>query len=108
MKKAIILLALPLLCACSSKDVKQVENGEAESANIEAAIMEGRTAARSFISADPADTFALQKKLVEARAIQSKYIQAKHPEHAEAFDSAFIGTLRAVNPDVARSIEAIR
>ncbi|MBD5231412.1 MAG: hypothetical protein HDS66_04560 [Bacteroidales bacterium] len=94
-------------CACSSPDTKQIEQGEAESADIETAIMQGRTAARSFLDADPSDTLALQDKLLEARAIQSKYVTAGQHDHAEAFDTAFIHTLRAAKPEVARAIEAL-
>ena len=69
--------------------------------------MQGRTAARSFLDADPSDTLALQDKLLEARAIQSKYVTAGQHDHAEAFDTAFIHTLRAAKPEVARAIEAL-
>lgn len=81
--------------------------GEAAQANVEAAIMEGRTAARSFLAADPADTMAMQGKLLEARSIQSKYVTAGRKEVAEAFDTAFIHTLRAVRPGLAERIEAV-
>ncbi len=101
------------LCSCGSSSGETdsatavIEQGEGEAADIEAAIMQGRTAAREFIDADPADTLALQAKLLDARAIQSRYVTAGKREHAEAFDTAFIHTLRAVRPEVARSIESL-
>lgn len=97
------------LSACGGSDATtdRIELGEAENADIEAAIMQGRTAARKFLDADPSDTFALQDKLLEARATQSEYVRAGRPKHAEAFDTAFIHTLRAAKPDVARAIEAL-
>ena len=88
---------LLLLCSCST-----VEKAEEATADITAAQMEGRRAARDFINREWRDTMALQHSLLEAKAKQSKYIIEGRQDCAAAFDSGFISTLRAVRPDVAR------
>lgn len=105
-KASIIIPALLALASCGSAQQNETERGEAEAADIEAAIMQGRTTARAFINIDPTDTFALQNALLEARARQSEHVTAGRRAHAEAFDTAFIHTLRAVSPDVARAVES--
>lgn len=98
-------LLLVLLASCSSgeKAIDSIEAGEDARSYVEAAMLEGRTAARSFLQQDVTDTMAMQQKLLEARTIQSRYIGKK--EAAEAFDTAFIHTLRATRPELADSIE---
>ena len=90
---------LLLVGACSG-----TEKTEGITAEIEAAQMEGRNAARLFLSRDMTDTMQMQRSILEAKAKQSKYIVDKKPECAEAFDSAFVSTLRSVRPDLAREI----
>ncbi len=93
--------ALILACGCS-----QTEKTEAATAEIEAAQMEGRNAAKLFLSRDMTDTMQMQHSLLEAKAKQSKYVIDKKPECAAAFDSAFISTLRSVRPDLADQLSA--
>lgn len=81
------------------------EHSEAVTAEIEAAQMEGRTAAREFVNAQWKDTMELQRRLLEVRVRQSKYVENKMPEAAAAFDSAFVGTLKTVRPDIARHLD---
>ncbi len=95
-------LALLSLASCNSKSVEQSEETAAE---IEAAQLEGREAARVFLNRPWHDTISLQARLLEARAGQSKYVRAKKPRCAEAYDSAFVSTLRTVNWSVARELE---
>ena len=95
--------AISLCAACSS--CSETEHTEGITAEITAAQMEGRSAARAFVSNDWKDTIQLQHRLLEARSRQSKYIIDGKPECAAAFDSAFISTIRAVRPDLARSIK---
>lgn len=90
---------LLLGAACSG-----TEKTEAVTAEIEAAQMEGRNAARLFLSRDMTDTMQMQRSILEAKAKQSKYIVEKKKECAEAFDSSFVSTLRSVRPDLAREI----
>lgn len=90
-------LALLLLAAgCNG-----TEKTEATTAEIEAAQMEGRNAAKEFVSRDLSDTLKMQHHILEAKSKQSKYLIEKKPECAAAFDSAFISTLRTVRPDMA-------
>ena len=81
------------------------ERAEAVEAAVEAAQMEGRTATREFVNAQWKDTMELQKRLLEVRAKQSKYVENKVPEAAAAFDTAFVNTLKTVRPDVARHLD---
>lgn len=94
------LLIMPAACG-GNKENKGGENA----ADIEAAAMEGREAARIFLNRPWRDTIELQRQLLEARAKQSKYSGAGKQQSAAAFDSAFVSTLKTVNPSVARELE---
>lgn len=99
MKKGRYLVAgmlIILAAACS-----QTEKTEAITAEIEAAQMEGRNEAKSYVTKEWKDTLELQRLLLETRAKQSKYVIKGDTAAAAAFDSAFVSTLRTVRPDVA-------
>lgn len=96
----VLLIAILSLAACSN-----VERAENITAEMEAAQMEGRRAAREFINANWSDTLELQRKLLKARSQQSKYTIDHRDECAAAFDSGFVRTLRAVRPEVARLLD---
>lgn len=101
MKKILCMaILLAALTAC-----KGTERAESVEAAVEAAQMEGRTAAREFVNAQWKDTMELQKRLLEVRSRQSKYVENKMPEAAAAFDTAFVNTLKTVRPDVARHLD---
>lgn len=100
MKKILFIAALVLLAACG-KEGKQIEKSEETTAEIEAAQMEGRDAARAFVGREWRDTLDLQRQLLEVRAKQSKYVMEKKQKCAEAFDSTFVSTIRTVRPDLA-------
>lgn len=93
-------VAVILLGACA-----QTEKTEAITADITAAQMEGRRAAGEILGPEWEDTVKLRKALMDAKVKQSKYLISGHPECAEAFDSAFISTIRTVNPSLARKIQ---
>lgn len=100
-KRLYFMIAVMLvLSACAG-----TERTEAVTAEIEAAQMEGRNAAREFVNAEWKDTMELQNRLLQVRSKQSKYVEGKMPEAAAAFDSAFVGTLRTVRPDIARELD---
>lgn len=101
MRKILTIIAAALMAAACS----QTEKSEETVAEIEAAQMEGRTAARVFIGREWNDTTQLQHNLLEARSHQSKYVINNKPHCAAAFDSAFISTVRTVKPDLARQIK---
>ena len=88
------------LSSCSKTD-KAAE----DAADTEAAIIEGREAARIVVPRNWTDTTELQGLLLEARTRQSKYRMAGKERSAQAFDSAFVSTLRTVRPDVARELD---
>lgn len=88
-----------LMAACSGAG----RGNEAE-AEVEAAMIEGREAARIFVNRPWRDTIELQRKLLEARSRRAKFDTAGQKKAAEAFDSAFISTIRTVNPDIARHL----
>lgn len=67
--------------------------------------MEGRRAAGRILGPEWKDTTQLKKALIETKVRQSKYIIDGKPECAEAFDSAFISTIRTVNPELAKKIK---
>lgn len=102
MKKLIIPIfsLLLLLPAC-----KQTEQTEETVAEIEAAQMQGREAARRFVGKEWKDTLQLQRQLLEMRSIQSKYVIEKKTRSAEAFDSTFVSTMKTVRPDLGMVLE---
>lgn len=96
---SIFLLAL-VLFSCA-----QTEKTEAITAEITAAQMEGRRAAGQILGPEWKDTLKLQRALIETKVKQSEYLTKGKPECAAAFDSTFISTIRAVNPDLAKKIK---
>lgn len=69
-------------------------------------VNQAREAAGKVIKvSDEKDTFAIQDKLLEARSIQSHYVLAGRKAEAELYDSAFLQTIRASRPELARDIE---
>lgn len=82
-----------------------IEKSEAETADVTAAQMEGREEARKFLNRPWKDTLELQSQLMSSRAKKSKYEMKNQPEMAQAYDSAFISTLRTVRPELARELE---
>lgn len=89
-----------MISACS-----ETEHTENITAEITAAQMEGRNAAKRIVTQEWKDSSKLQSELLDARARQSKYVINGKKECAEAFDSTFIRTIRAVRPELAKSIE---
>lgn len=94
----LILLVIALV-SCSG-----TEKTEAITAEITAAQLEGRKAAGYILGPEWKDTSQLQMALIDAKVKQSKYLIDGKPECAAAFDSAFISTIRTVNPSLERKI----
>lgn len=95
----LFIIAL-LAVSCSHTD-----KGNETAAEIEAAMMEGREAAKIFVSKPWHDTIELQNRLLEARSKRIKYDTLGLKRCAEAYDSGFVPTIRTVNPDVADHIK---
>ena len=100
MKYTVYIFILFILGSCG-----QTEKTEAVTAEITAAQMEGRRAAGIILGPEWKDTAQLQRALIEAKVKQSKYIIDGKPQCATAFDSAFISTIRSVNPSLARKLQ---
>ena len=105
MKKAIYLLFALSLLSCGGKGLKGIEEGEETQAEIEAAMMDGRSAAREFINKNWKDSVELQSHLLEARSKRLRYDTINKPHCRAAYDSAFVSTIRTVRPDVAKALE---
>ena len=100
MKYIIFFLLLPIfLFSCS-----QTEKTEAVTAEITAAQMEGRRAAGVILGPEWKDTIKLQRALMDTKVKQSRYLIDGKPECAAAFDSAFLSTIRTVNPALAKKL----
>ena len=100
MKYIIFFLLLPIfLFSCS-----QTEKTEAVTAEITAAQMEGRRAAGVILGPEWKDTIKLQRALMDTKVKQSRYLIDGKPECAAAFDSAFLSTIRTVNPTLAKKL----
>ncbi|MCM1152534.1 MAG: hypothetical protein NC328_02625 [Muribaculum sp.] len=108
MKKLFILTVVSVALigtGCSSKTGKQIEESEETAAEIEAAMMAGRNAAKEFVTEQWSDTFGLQRRLLDVRAQSSKYTIDKKPRSAAAFDSTFVSTMRTVRPELADQLQ---
>ena len=97
------ILGAVTLCSVMS-GCKRTEAAEEEVAEIEAAEMQGRDAARLFVGKHWKDTLELQRQLLDSRLKSSEYEIAGKKHCAAAYDSAFVSTLRTVRPDVAAHI----
>lgn len=101
----IFLFSALSLTIWSCGKMKGIEKGEETQAEIEAAMMEGRSAARAFINKTWNDSIELQNHLLEARTRRIPYDTVDKPECRAAFDSAFVSTIRTVRPDIAKALE---
>ncbi|MBD5311999.1 MAG: hypothetical protein HDS13_07590 [Bacteroides sp.] len=98
------ILSVPLLLSAACAGTEQPGN---VNTGIEQAKIDGRSYARLIVNRNWAgDTMGLQNNLLEVRARQSRYILEGHREEAAAFDSAFLSTLRAVEPQLANKLTA--
>lgn len=97
-------ISIVLIVSCSSRG-KEFEESEETTAEIEGAMMEGRESAKIFINRKWKDTVQLQNNLLEARSRRARYDTVNKPRCAAAYDSAFISTIRTVNPSVAAHIK---
>ncbi len=77
---------------------KQTEKTEGVTAEIEAAQMQGREAARWLLNQDLTDSIAVKTKAEYARRHKKELEEQGKKEAAAAFDTAFVTTVRAVNP----------
>ena len=93
------IIMLPL-CGCSNTD-----KGEEAAAQVEAAMMEGREAARVFVNRNWPDTVQLRASLEKARSQRARYDTLGLKRCAEAYDSGFVSTIRTINPKIASHLK---
>lgn len=65
-----------------------------------------RIEARKFLTKNWTDSLQLHARLLEVKALRSKYEMEGKKEQAAVFDSVFIKTLKTVNPKLAGEVEA--
>ncbi len=104
MNKKIILAALPVLIltpflsGCSG--CSSIEHSEEVTADITAAQIEGRRAARKLIHLQWKDSTELKNEYKRIKL----YRDSVFPDNKAEFDSTFISTIRIVKPSIATSI----
>lgn len=104
---ALALLSVGLVSCSGSADGEGSDKNNISAADRQKIVNQAREAAGKVIAvSEGKDTFAIQQKLLEARTLQSHYVEAGRKAEAELYDSAFIQTLRAARPQLAREIEA--
>lgn len=94
-----IAIVSALLTSCSA--CSETEHTEAITAEITAAQMAGRTAAREYLTKEWKDNADLRQMLELTEMHKPNLIDTAHSECVAAFDSTFISTIRAVNPSLA-------
>ena len=99
MRNIYLFIILLLAASCSG-----TEKTEAITAEITAAQMEGRNAARDIILHTWTDTTGIARRIHKARSPRLKYDSLNHQEASAAFDTAFNRTIRTVRPELARKI----
>lgn len=107
MTSKIIPAALILASLSSCSGCKETERTEGVVADIEAAQMEGRKAARKFIIGDWKDTADLRREKNAADILRDSIVSPRGQKAREAYDSTFISTIRAVRPALADSIAGL-
>lgn len=104
----ILYLSLCVLCAmllasCGGSGEGSEGAGKVSASQIEEAHLAGREAAREFVRREWKDTMQLQELLIDAAAKAAKYDSITRLR--AAYDSAFISTVRTVNPGIAAELE---
>ena len=97
-----LLLFIPTLLFLSA--CAQTERTEAITAEITAAQMEGRNAARDIIIYPWNDTTGVSKAIAKARLPRLKYDTIGHKAATAAFDTTFNQTIRTVRPELAKKL----
>lgn len=95
--KVRVLFVVPFLSMLLLPACKGMEKSEGITADIEAAMMEGRRAAVPFATTTVQDSALLKQQLFEARNPSREYRKAGKTKEANAFDSTFTSTIRTLN-----------
>ncbi len=68
------------------------------------AVAQGHQAAWNVAHTDHADTIALQRAILDARATHDQYVLTGEDEAAQQFEQAFADSLRHCDPSLAQQI----
>ena len=98
-KFAYALLAL-LAVACGGKQ----QADDQQEADPDDAVARGQEAAWTVAHTDHADTIALQRAILDARATHDQYVLTGEDDAAQDFEQAFADSLRRVDPQLAQQI----
>ena len=93
------LISIPLFTSCSA--CSSIEHSEEVTAEVTAAQIEGRRAAKQILNYHWTDSAQLRQKYQEIRQLRDSVA----PGHTAEFDSTFFSTLRVVSPTLAFSIQ---
>ncbi len=91
--------------ALAGSSCGETEKTESVTAEITAAQMQGRDAARRFIHQDRSSFSKLSERLDSVDSMKKRTVSGKHPQATAAFDSTFISTVRTIRPELAKEIE---
>lgn len=105
MIRKVTFLSLIATLVLLSPGCSKTDKGEETAAQIEAAMMQGREAARIFVNKEWNDTTELRTRITAARSRRSHYDTLGLKRSAEAFDSGFVSTIRTINPEIAKHIK---
>lgn len=99
MKKriSIYISTIFLLSACGG-----VERAEQVEAEVEAAQMQGRKAATTFVNTQWEDSLQLHEALLEASRGRAEYIGKQR--QLDAYDSTFVATVKQLKPELHRDL----
>lgn len=97
-------LLLTTVCPVIFFGCAQTERTEAITAEITAAQMEGRNAARNILLNDWKDTTGISREIAKARSVRIKYDSIGNTDASAAFDSTFNNTIKAARPDLAKKL----
>lgn len=101
MKRLPSMIFAAALLLMSSTACRNIEHSETVTADITAAQMEGRDAARRFIVRIKDDTTGMHRYYLETTdSCRRKYVGEGKTECVAAFDSTFVSTVRTVRPEV--------
>ena len=95
---AYLFLALAVM-ACSGRN-----SDDCQVADPDDAVARGQEAAWMVTHTDRSDTIALQRTILDARAIHDEYVLTGQEDAAHDFEQAFIDSLRRADEQLAEEI----
>lgn len=93
-------MLLLAVVACGGNSQPDAQQGMSP----DSAVVRGHEAAWIVAHTDHADTIALQRAILDARALHDQFVLMGQDDAASDFEQAFIDSLRRVDPSLAREI----